>query len=60
MIALAEVKTFNYSNYIVRVHFPDLTEDERKHRQKQLVKAAVDLMKSVEECKREEKKSYGL
>lgn len=41
-----EVKTFTYPNMTVRVHIPDLTEQERSRRMKAIHKAASDLLKS--------------
>ena len=46
-----ETITFTYPNAIVRVHFPDLTEEEHKKRTKQIRKAAEELIK--EKIKRE-------
>lgn len=40
-----ETKTFEYSNAIVTVHFPDITAEERKRRMKLLRIAAEDLLK---------------
>ena len=45
-------QTFTYPNMIVRVHFPDLTDAERKRRNKELYKAAEDILKSVPERKK--------
>lgn len=42
-----EVKEFKYSNAIVRVHIPDLAEDERERRIKAIQIAAANLMKEV-------------
>lgn len=42
-----EVKTFVYPNMIVRVHIPDLTEEERARRYKQIYAAAAELLKST-------------
>lgn len=42
-----EVRTFTYSNAIVRVHIPDLTPEERERRMKAVRKATADLMKEV-------------
>ena len=42
-----ETKVFTYPNAIVRVHFPDLTDEEQKRRMKQIHKAAMDLLKEV-------------
>ena len=47
-----EMRTFQYPNMIVRVHFPDLTDDERKRRNKELYKAAEDILKSATERKK--------
>ena len=48
-----EVQTFTYPNMVIRVHFPDLTDEERKKRTKELHKAAEELLKSTHEkrCK---------
>lgn len=42
-----EVKTFTYPNAIVRVHFPDLSEEENKKRMKKIQKAAAELLKET-------------
>lgn len=42
-----ETRTFIYPNAIVRVHFPDLTQEEHDRRMKQIYKAAVDVLKEV-------------
>ena len=39
------VKTFTYPNAIVRVHIPDLAEEERKRRLKRIHDAAANLLK---------------
>lgn len=41
-----EVKTFSFENMTVRVHIPELTEEERTRRMKAIHKAASDLLKS--------------
>lgn len=46
-----EVKTFTYQNAIVRVHIPDLTDEERKRRLKAVHSAAENLMKGLTICK---------
>lgn len=43
-----EVKTFNYPNAVVRVHIPDITEEERERRMNELKKATARFMKAVE------------
>ena len=40
-----EVKVFKYSNFTVRVHMPDLTEEERKRRLERIHNAAAELLK---------------
>ncbi|KSV60287.1 hypothetical protein [Acetivibrio ethanolgignens] len=58
-----EVKTYTYPNAIVRVYIPDLTEEERERRMKNLMKQTEIFMKGVlademaakkEKCKRED------
>lgn len=41
------VKTFTYSNAIVRVHSPNLTEEENKRRMKKIHTAAAELLKET-------------
>lgn len=41
-----EVKTFTYPNMTVRVHIPDLNEEERKRRMQKIHTAAAELLKS--------------
>ena len=40
-----QMKTFTHPNAIVRVHFPDLTDEEQKRRMKRIYKAAEELLK---------------
>ena len=40
-----EIRTFRYPNAIVRVHLPDITEQERARRMKELERAATELLK---------------
>lgn len=42
-----EVKTFEYPNMIVRVHVPDLTEEERTRRMKAIHRAAEGVLKEL-------------
>ena len=42
-----EVKTFTYPNAIVRVHFPDLSDEENNKRMKKIQKAAAELLKET-------------
>ena len=48
-----EVQTFTYPNMIVRVHYPDLTEEENKRRMKRLHQAAAEILKEQEVKRRE-------
>ena len=43
-----EVREFQYANMTVRVHIPNLTEEERNRRMKAVYKAAAELLKSKE------------
>lgn len=47
-----EVKTFHFENMTVRVHIPDLTEEERARRMKAIHNAAAELLKSTINNKR--------
>lgn len=40
-----EIREFKYPNMIIRVHIPDLTDEERQRRMKQLHKATEELLK---------------
>lgn len=46
-------RTFIYPNAIVRVHFPDLTDEEQQKRMKKIHQAAVELLKERAVKKRE-------
>jgi len=48
-----EVKTFTYPNCVVRVHIPDLTEEERERRMNALKKTTANFMKAVMKAERE-------
>lgn len=48
-----KIYTFTYQNAIVRVHFPDLTDEEQQKRMKKIHKAAAELLKEREVKKRE-------
>ena len=43
-----EIKTFEYPNCIVRVHIPDLTEQERAFRMRLIHKSAEALLKKAD------------
>jgi ribosome recycling factor len=47
-----EVRVFEYPNMTVRVHIPDLTEEERARRMKAIHNAAAELLKSTINNKR--------
>ncbi len=47
-----EIKTFEYSNCIVRVHIPDLTEQERASRMRMIYKASESLLKKADKIER--------
>lgn len=53
-----EVRVFEYPNAIVRVHIPELTEEERNRRMKKVHDAAAALLRSAYEA-REAKKEEG-
>ena len=44
-----EIKTYTYPNMTVRVHIPDLTEEERNRRMQKIHTAAAELLKSKKE-----------
>lgn len=41
-----EIITFNFPNAVVRVHIPDLTEEERARRMKKIHDEALNLLKN--------------
>lgn len=41
-----EVRVFTGEGYVVRVHIPDITDEERARRMKVIEKAAADLLAS--------------
>lgn len=43
----SQEKTFKYPNATVRVHIPDLAEDERQRRMNEIKKSAEKLLKGV-------------
>lgn len=42
---MENTKVFTFSGAIVRVHYPDITPEEREKRMKLIHKAAVELLK---------------
>lgn len=49
----SKVKTFNFNGHTVRVHFPDLPEEEKTKRKNLLEKAAERFLKHAECMQRE-------
>ena len=47
----SKVKEYHYPNCTVRVHFPDLTPEERERRHKMLCDAVVQFVRDVERDK---------
>lgn len=45
--AYKETKIFEYPNAIVRVHIPDISQEERERRMKSVCEAAAELLKNV-------------
>ena len=43
-----ETITMSFPNMVAKIHFPDLTEQERKRRMLLIHKASANLLKSVE------------
>ena len=41
-----EVRTFHYPNATVRVHIPDITDEARERRMKEIGESAVDIVLS--------------
>ena len=41
-----EVRTFHYDNIVARVHIPDISEEERARRMKEIASAAAQLLSS--------------
>lgn len=52
-----EVRTFYSPGWKIRVHIPDLTEEERAKRMKQIEKAAFDVIVNTEARRREREAS---
>ena len=49
----SKVKTFDIDGCTVRVHFPDLTEEERTKRKNTLMRAAEHFLKYAERVNKE-------
>lgn len=49
-----EVRTFRYENAVVRVHIPDLTEEESARRMEAIKKAAAALLSKPKKTESEE------
>lgn len=54
-----EVRIFHYPNMTVRVHIPDLTEEERARRKKAVEKAAAGLLREVLRLEKERGRAAG-
>lgn len=52
---IKEVKTFHFPNATVRVHIPDITEEEREFRYKQIHDAAAELLRCKLEMEQKQK-----
>jgi hypothetical protein len=46
------VQTFIYPNAIVRVHFPDISDEENERRMKKIYKSAAELLKERKELRK--------
>ena len=46
-------------NYIVRIHRPSLTEEERERRMKEVIRAAKQILRAQEELKNKAKLASG-
>lgn len=53
----SKVKTFNFGGHTVRVHFPDLPEEEKSKRKSLLEKAAERFLKHTERVQHEKSTS---
>ena len=51
----AKIRTFTYPNAIVRVIFPDISDEENERRMKLIKKAAAELLKEKVRVERENK-----
>ena len=50
------INTYHFQNAVVRVHRPELTEDERNRRMQLIYNAAMDLLKHTQGVKNNEEK----
>lgn len=48
----SEIQTFIYPNAIVRVHFPNISDEENERRMKKIYKAAAELLKERKELRK--------
>jgi len=46
-----EIKIFRFPNMVARVHIPDITEEEKERRMKQIQRAAASLLLDYERGK---------
>ena len=48
------MQVFTYPHMVIRVHYPDITQEERNRRMKQIYKAAENVLKAKEKGERRE------
>ncbi len=56
MDGIRETKTFTYPNMIVRVHFPDISEEERERRMNIIRQAACRVLQHKNKTERRKQK----
>ena len=47
MSGQSEIEVFTYPNVIVRVHYPQISDEEQKKRMNRIYKAAAELLKET-------------
>lgn len=57
MDGIRETKTFTYPNMIVRVHFPDISEEERERRMNSIRQAACRVLQHKNMMERRKQKN---
>ena len=53
--AIAYTKTYTYPDAIIRVHFPDISDEENERRMKRIKKSAAELVKEKIKLERKRK-----
>lgn len=56
---MERIEVFESPGFIVTVHHPDLTDEERARRMEQLKKVTADFLRHVEEVKRNQERNNG-